>query len=640
MHKAIMRSWAVFAFIGSLLLSVAAHAQVVPTGASSLNSGTISAGGLTPSSGPGSGDVVGPASAVSTSLPTYSGTTGKLIAAGSGLTVPVSGTLNLGILNATGLVTAVGVTTTGQIIYSGVSVDVTTGTNEDFTITPNGTGSVVLGKGAVFSGPATDITTGTNETLVVDTNGTGVVQLNDQLVLNAVTTDIVTGTNEDLTVTPNGTGVIVAGKSITAQGSTGVTFSGSTTDITTGTNETLVVDTNGTGVIQFNDQQVSSNVSVDVTTGTNEDYTITPNGTGVIVAGKSITATGTTGITFSGSTTDVTTGTNEDYTVSPNGTGVAIFGKSVTLQGTTGATFSGSTTDITTGTNETLVIDTNGTGVVQFNDQVVSNAVTTDVTTGTNEDYTITPNGTGSVVAGKALVVSGVTNDITTGTNEDLRIAPNGSGSIALRSGTTNQLVMERGSGTQMLIFDVASAEIMRSSGNDGAILVGNAALGHAFIGAAQTDIGAGVVVGGVADTMLTASGGSKVALFTVLGEGLVAVARRQSASCTDNAGAGGVLGGLTLTPTSSAVYVTNTDAQGCIVTLAEPAAGTLGLGADIEIVVVANTGGTVTFPAVANIHAGPTFATTTGLGLNDSYNIHYADMADDILVGVSVSDN
>lgn len=464
MHKTIMRSWAVFAFIGSLLLGVAAHAQVVPTGASSLNSGTISAGGSsTPSSGPGSGDVVGPASAASTSIPTYNGTTGKLIAAGSGLTVPTSGTLNLGILNATGLVTAVGVTTTGQVLYSGVSVDVTTGTNEDFTITPNGTG--------------------------------------------------------------------------------------------------------------------------------------------VIVAGKAITATGTTGIIFSGSTTDVTTGTNEDYTVSPNGTGVAIFGKSVTLQGTTGATFSGSTTDITTGTNETLVVDTNGTGVVQLNDQ---------------------------------LVLNGITDDITTGTNEELRLRSNGSGAVAIRSGS-GAMGFYRSDGTQIGTAEFSSSFLLRNSNNNAGLLMSSGTATVATIVGSISDQTASTVVGCFGDTLASGAGGSAVNQLCVLGEGLVAVARRQSASCTDNAGAGGVLGGLTLTPTSSVVYITNTDAQGCIVTLSETGAA---LGSDVQIVVVANTGGTITFPAAANVHAGPTFAVTTGLGLNDSYRIHYADMADDLFVGVASSDN
>ena len=39
-----------------------------------------------------------------------------------------------------------GCTMTGQTIYSGVTTDITTGTNEDLTITPNGTGSVTIGK--------------------------------------------------------------------------------------------------------------------------------------------------------------------------------------------------------------------------------------------------------------------------------------------------------------------------------------------------------------------------------------------------------------------------------------------------------------------------------------------------------------
>jgi hypothetical protein len=266
----------------------------------------------------------------------------------------------------------------------------------------------------------------------------------------------------------------------------------------------------------------------------------------------------------------------------------------------------------------------------------VYSGVTTDITTGTDESLTLTPNGTGTIVAGKGIVVSGVTNDITTGTNEDLRLLPNGSGLLALRSGSTNQIVMERGSSSQIAIFDLTSAFAMSSSGNQGAILLGNDTLGNALIGS-TADKTATTLIGGVGDTLATAAGGSKVLMWGVYGEGLQATARRQSAACVDNAGAGGVLGGLTLTPTSSVVYVTNTDVAGCIVTISETGAI---LGSEVEIVVVSNAGGTITFPAAANVHAGPTFATTTGLDVNDSYRIHYADMANDLFVGVSTSDN
>lgn len=41
---------------------------------------------------------------------------------------------------------------TGQLVFNGVTTDITTGTNEDLTITPNGTGSVILGKNLSLGG--------------------------------------------------------------------------------------------------------------------------------------------------------------------------------------------------------------------------------------------------------------------------------------------------------------------------------------------------------------------------------------------------------------------------------------------------------------------------------------------------------
>jgi hypothetical protein len=268
---------------------------------------------------------------------------------------------------------------------------------------------------------------------------------------------------------------------------------------------------------------------------------------------------------------------------------------------TGGTTYSGVATDITTGTNETLVVDTNGTGVVQLNDQ---------------------------------LVMNGITDDITTGTNEALRIIPNGTGALTLRSGSS-VVTLERGLGTSMLQFDLNSGVALKSVNANGAVLL--AATG---VVGAYTDIGATAAAGIVGDTFTTLTGGTWVSLMTVLGEGLLAISKQQAITCVANAGAGGVLGGVTVTPTSSVAYVTNPDSDGCIVTLGETSYTTLQVGSDVEIVVVSNAGGFVTFPAVANVHAGPTFATTTGLDTNDSYRIHYTDKADDMWVGVTTSNN
>lgn len=142
-----------------------------------------------------------------------------------------------------------------------------------------------------------------------------------------------------------------------------------------------------------------------------------------------------------------------------------------------------------------------------------------------------------------------------------------------------------------------------------------------------NTNTGATGVVATISDVLTEASAGTT--LFSWFGSGMFAVGQRQSVAC-----AAGV---LALDPTSSVVYL---DANGaaCAVTLGEANAQ---LGADVEIVIVTTPGaGTVTFPNVANVHAGPTLCTTTGIALNDSYRIHYADMTNDLYVGVACSDN
>lgn len=99
--------------------------------------------------------------------------------------------------------------------------------------------------------------------------------------------------------------------------------------------------------------------------------------------------------------------------------------------------------------------------------------------------------------------------------------------------------------------------------------------------------------------------------------------------------------GALALTPTAATVYI---DAAGaaCVVTLAEPAAAFL--NDKITMIVATDPGGAgankVTFPNVPDIHAGPLACTTTGLVLNGSYTVTFADVANDLLIGESCTLN
>lgn len=185
-------------------------------------------------------------------------------------------------------------------------------------------------------------------------------------------------------------------------------------------------------------------------------------------------------------------------------------------------------------------------------------------------------------------------------------------GSITLTNGTAGVLMSTLGGG---------SGAFATSSSPGGILRVGT----NGVIGA-QTDLGATAIAGQVADSVTTATAGTSQ--FAVYGEGKVAVARQQSVSC-----AAGV---LALDPTSSVVYV-NANSAACVITLGEANAIT---GSDVEIILTANVSGAVTFPNVANVHAGPAACTTTGLStIGSSYRIHYAATLNEY-VGVACNSN
>jgi hypothetical protein len=222
---------------------------------------------------------------------------------------------------------------------------------------------------------------------------------------------------------------------------------------------------------------------------------------------------------------------------------------------------------------------------------------------------------------------SGVTTDITTGTNETLTIDANGTGQVAVLD-TVN---VNSGASTSLIIQPIgaASARLLTAGGGSAVgFSTGYAAVGINGGGAVATRSGC------IAHSIV--SGGSTPIACGYSG-GKWAVEIRQAATCVANAGAGGTLGGVTLDATSSVVYLTNPDADGCIVTMSETSAV---LGSDVSVIVVSSAGGVVTFPDVSNVLASPECADTTGLSTNDVFTMHYADSADDLYVGIGCGDN
>lgn len=105
-----------------------------------------------------------------------------------------------------------------------------------------------------------------------------------------------------------------------------------------------------------------------------------------------------------------------------------------------------------------------------------------------------------------------------------------------------------------------------------------------------------------------------------------------QSVTCVDDAGTGGALGGVTVTPTASYIEVTNNDAQGCEILFSETGAFE-GQIFDLVIIVDAGTD-TSTIPDSAGIFNG-TGAVT--LDAEDAIRVRYTGT---IFVQVSLSNN
>ena len=186
-----------------------------------------------------------------------------------GVIKDTSGNLVYGDGTATGFMTDV-VDDTSPTLGGDLDVgayDITSASDADIDIIPNGTGDVNLGADTVQVGDndanATITTQGTGDLILDTNNGT-----------NAGNITLLDGANGNINLAPNGTGEIVLGSG-SADG-----------DITTSGTYDLILDTNsGTN---------AGNITL--TNGANGAITLTPNGTGVVdIAGSmnpSVSSTG------------------------------------------------------------------------------------------------------------------------------------------------------------------------------------------------------------------------------------------------------------------------------------------------------------------------------------------------------------
>lgn len=278
-----------------------------------------------------------------------------------------------------------------------------------------------------------------------------------------------------------------------------------------------------------------------------------------------------------------------------------------------------------------VVLTLSTAGVVTFTGQSIYSGVTTDITTGTDQDLTITPNGTGLAVFGKGIRIDGVATDITAASGEDLTLTGGAStGSVVLMS-NDNSIDIKDSGGTVRgaIVTSSGNSRLLMGQSTNGGLFWSGSANALAQFGV-QTNAAVTVMVASFADTI--GIGGAGVNLISAYGGGALRKNVEQVITCA--------AGTAALDPQSSHISI---DANGaaCVVTIAETSAATIGPGFEATIYIATSAGaGAVTFPDVANVFNGPTLCTTTGLAIDGTMTIFYANKADDMFVATGCQTN
>ncbi len=223
------------------------------------------------------------------------------------------------------------------------------------------------------------------------------------------------------------------------------------------------------------------------------------------------------------------------------------------------------------------------------------------------------------------------TADIASASGDQLELRSVGSKSVVIATGNGLVDIAEANGTARMSMIVTPSSNLIGGLGmsQSGGIGWVEFTTNGAGVGA-RGNRTAAQMVASVSDTIV--GSGTHVDLWGVWGSGIAGNILPQAVAC-----AAGV---LALDPVSSVV---NIDANGaaCAVTLAETTAASIGPGFQVTINIVTSAGaGAVTFPDVSGIHQGPVACTTTGIAINDTYTIMYANKSDDMYVGVSCTDN
>ncbi|MBI5465774.1 MAG: hypothetical protein HY974_00625, partial [Candidatus Kerfeldbacteria bacterium] len=303
----------------------------------------------------------------------------------NGLNNNNGGITNAGAIAGATTISSGAITSTGTLTLRGVLNDITTGTNEDLTLAPNGTGSIILNN--VTQIPNLSGTVGatvvcrnsTNEFSICSSNALNVTLQQAYNSGNTIaTTD---GKNIDFTLASG----LTTSTSFTLNNA-GTANAFIINDTNAATNNSLVIQSAGVNKLTINEDGnlstagtlTSQATSNQIVLGNNNTTTISSVAPGAsrfatipaltnddtfIFANQNQTLSnktiGSTGLIFSGASTDITTGTNEDLTLVADGTGQIILNDTTQISGP--ATFTNNIFQTGAGTFST------GTGNVSLN---------------------------------------------------------------------------------------------------------------------------------------------------------------------------------------------------------------------------------------------------------------------------------
>jgi hypothetical protein len=338
---------------------------------------------------------------------------------------------------------------TGKLEVDGLEFNGTTitglVTNTNITVTPNGTGSIVLSSAttvpSIVVGTATSSisiedneiqATVTNSDLVLSASGTG------DVVAGAVRIHGTTITSDDSASININEALIVDGTTTVSGAVTMASTLAVTSNITGSGNLAITGTSTLTGTVQIDNLNITDS---NITSDTNADISIIPGGTGALVLGA-LSLSGTTLTATDSSTININEGLVVDGTATVSG--------AVTVAGTT------NTADVVT-TGNTTVSGSLTTGTFNVGDLNIEDDGR--ITTDTNGNVDIDPAGTGAInltgatnIVGTATVTGQLNVDnlradaniiSATNTNGGIALTPNGTGTVTINGtfvGITNTL--------------------------------------------------------------------------------------------------------------------------------------------------------------------------------------------------------